>query len=155
MATFVATTASNDPALKDADAARSVLDRYLFDGEVQAEIHKDTENGQAYLEIAGYDWPGAWRIPEGVVKDEFEPDYDADPDDGFGNFLREIAPFLAEPLTIQAVGMQNCRFPLSACEWHIRPGATDIEVNCFRHPVDEAGGDAATEDDCPSPDHIV
>jgi hypothetical protein len=45
MATFIATTASNNPALKDVDAARKILDRYVFDGEVQAEISQDGGQG--------------------------------------------------------------------------------------------------------------
>lgn len=143
MATFVATAASNDAALKDVDAARRVLDRYFFDGDVQAEIRKDSENGSPYLSVCGYDWPGAWRIPDGVAKDGFEPDFDVDPDIGFDEFLKEVAPCLGEALTIQAIGTENCRFPISACEWHVRPGATEIEINGFRH---------SCEDDLPMPD---
>src|SRR6266496_115224 len=59
MATFVATTASNDPALKDVDAGRKVLNRYVFDGELQAEISQEGGQGQSCLSIYGYDWPGA------------------------------------------------------------------------------------------------
>jgi hypothetical protein len=34
-----------------------------------------------------------------------------------------LSPLLLEPLTVQAVGSTKCRFPLSACEWHIEPNA--------------------------------
>ena len=152
MATFVATTASNDPVLGDVDAARRILDRYFFDGDFQAEIQEDGDNGGSYLSICGYDWPGAWKIPDGVAKDGYEPDYELDPDEGFDEFLKEIAPFLAEPLTIQAIGTEKCRFPISACEWHVRPGATEIEVNGFRHSCPETMALGSAEGDLPTPD---
>ncbi len=137
MATFNATTASNGAFLKDAAAARRVLDRYYFDGDVEAEIQVDAEQNRPYLSIWGYDWPGAWRIPDGIDKGAFDPDYDDDPSNGFDEFLKEIAPLLAEPLTIQAVGSEKCRFPLAACEWRVGPGATEIEVCGFRHCCEE------------------
>jgi hypothetical protein len=52
--------------------------------------------------------------------------------DGFVQFLREIAPHLADPLTVHAVGNIRCQFPLSACEWYVQPNATDVQVNEFR-----------------------
>ena len=131
MATFVATTASNGARLKDPEAVAKILDRYFWDGDVTASI--ETRDGQAQLEIYGYDWPGAWRIPDGANRDDFEPDYDIDPGDGLEDFLKEVAPYLAEPLTIQSVGSERCRFPLAARELHIRPGETTIEVNGFNH----------------------
>ena len=131
MATFVATTASNGARLKDPEAVREILDRYFWDGDVTASIQ--TTDGEESLVIYGYDRPGAWKIPDGVNQDEFEPDYDLDPCDGLEDFLKEVAPYLAEPLTVHAAGAEKCRFPLSACEWHIRPGETTIEVNGFNH----------------------
>lgn len=137
MATFVATTASNGPRLKDPEAARKVLERYCWDGDVQALIETDQSDGQAYLALYGYDWPGAWKLPDGANREDFAPDYDEDPDDGFTQVLLDIAPCLAEPLTVQAVGAEKCRFPLSACEWHIRPGGTEVEVQGFHHSCGE------------------
>jgi hypothetical protein len=133
MATFVATTTSNGAALRDVEAARKLLDRYYWYGDVQAEIVGDDAEGQSYLSVYGHDWPGAWWIPDGVDKDAFVPDEDIDSGTGFEEFLAAIAPLLAEPLTIQAIGFENCRFPLSACEWHVKPGSTEVEVNGFRH----------------------
>jgi hypothetical protein len=132
MATFIATTSSNEARLTDADAVKEVLDRYFFDGEVQAAIRYGPDSFCA-LVVYGYDWPAAWKLPPGAE----EPDWDEDPDDGFDQFLKEIAPFLAEPLTIQAIGAEACRFPLVATEWHIAPGATEVEINGFRHSADD------------------
>jgi hypothetical protein len=150
MATFLATTASNSPRLKDPAAASQVLERYCWDGDVQAVIETGRADGDTYLALYGYEWPGAWKIPDGVSPDEFEPDYDQDLYDGFAEFLREIARYLAEPLTVQAVGFEKCRFPLSACEWHIEPGGTVIEVCTFRHSGDEPTSAAALQADSAS-----
>ncbi len=151
MATFVATTANNGPRLKDAEAARRVLERYSWDGEIEAVIETDPTNGQAYLALYGYDWPGAWKVPEGEHREEFVPDYDQDAYDGFEEFLRDIAPHLAEPLTVQAVGTEKCRFPLSACEWHVRPSAHEIEINGFEHGHDEPAALPTAPTDTPAP----
>jgi hypothetical protein len=56
------------------------------------------------------------------------------PGEGFEDFLREVAPFLAEPLIVQAVGSENCRFPLAACQWLIEPGSKDIRCTGFSAP---------------------
>jgi len=138
MATFIATTASSGPRLKDATAAKKVLERYYWDGDVQALIETDGPTGQPTLPLYGYDWPGAWKVPDGISPAEFVPDYDLDPGDGFEGFLRDIAPHLAESLTVQAIGFEKCRFPLSACEWHIQPDGTTIAISGFQHNHDEA-----------------
>ena len=70
---------------------------------------------------------------KGADRDDFEPDYDVDSLEVFEDFLKELAPFLIEPLTIQAIGAEKCRFPLCAREWHVRPGATEIEETSFHH----------------------
>lgn len=133
MATFVATTASNSPKLKDPEATQKVLDRYLWDCDIVAVIEKDGPEGPAFLNVYGYDWPSVWKIPDGIERTNFEPDYINDPGEGFEDFRKDIAPFLAEPFTIQAIGAEKCRFPLAACEWRIKPGANTIEVTSFNH----------------------
>ena len=133
MATFVATTASSGARLSDAQTAQRVLDRFFWDGDVRAVIRQDEQDGLARLYVYGYDWPGVWKLPDGIRWEDFEPDYDVDTVDAFEDFLFAMAPFLAEPLTVQAVGVENCRFPISACEWHVLPGADSIDVTGFRH----------------------
>ena len=51
--------------------------------------------------------------------------------------MKQIAPFLAEPLVVQSVGFVNCRFPVSACEWRIVPEGTVLEINHFKHSLDD------------------
>ena len=142
MATFMATTACNGPRLKDAEAAAKVLERFYWEGEgdIEVTITMDSSDGQAHLMLYGYDWPGAYKIPDNVSRDEFEPNYDIESYDGFQEFLRDIAPHLADPLTVQSIGSEKCRFPLAACEWHILPGDSKIQVNDFQHSLDEPFG---------------
>src|SRR5262245_34369544 len=111
-------TVHNRARLRDQGSAREILGGYLWPGEVQATILTDPATGHAYLTISGFDWPEACRIPDDVSREEFEPSDDAD---DFEQFLRELAPCLAEPLTVQAVGSEKLLLPLTACEWYVRP----------------------------------
>ena len=133
MANFIATTASNGAGLKDPDAVTKILERYCFDGDLTVEIETSQSSGQPYLSIYGFEWPEAFKVPDGEIQDEFGPDFNVDSGEVFEDFLKEVAPFLNEPLTIQAIGAEKCRFPIGACEWHVLPSATEIEVNGFRH----------------------
>ena len=130
MATFIAVTSSNEARLRRPNVAREILAGYFFDGEVEALIQD--ADGEATLAVCGYEWPGAWKLAEGSD----EPDWEEDSGDGFEQFLLEIAPYLAEPLVVQAVGAEACRFPLVACEWIVRPGARRIETNGFSGAVE-------------------
>jgi hypothetical protein len=141
MATFMAVTSSSSARLRDVEAVRKLLDRYSWDGDVEAKI-TEMPHGQAHLTICGYDWPSMSRIPEAAEPASFEDNDDNE----FEKFLLEIAPHLAEPLTVQAVGSEKCRSPLCACEWHVVPGGNTLQVNAFRYPEakdDPDRGDAA------------
>ena len=52
---------ANDP-----EAARQVLERYRWEGDIETAIWLDQADGQPYLSLYGDDWPGAWKIPDGV-----------------------------------------------------------------------------------------
>jgi hypothetical protein len=48
--------------------------------------------------------------------------------------LAALAPHLATPLTVQAIEYEENEWaPVRACEWHVQPGATTVEVNQFLH----------------------
>jgi hypothetical protein len=152
MATFIAITACNGPELRDPDEVQKLIERYSWDGEVVPFVRKDEGDGRAHLALHGYDWPGAWRIPDGTNAEEFEPDYDLHPADGFEEFLKEVTPLLAEPLTVQAIGSEHCRFPISACEWHVRPGDSAVEITGFKYSISEdANADGEAGGDSPQP----
>ncbi|MBM4073470.1 MAG: hypothetical protein FJ271_31785 [Planctomycetes bacterium] len=133
MADFMFATASNGPRLRDARTVQAIIGRHYFDWELEVGVEYDPTDDQQHLTIFGYGWPGAWEKPIGPLPKDWEPDFDGDGIDGFERFLKEVAAHLAEPLTVQSVGSVKCRFPLSACEWHVTPGAAEIEVNSFRH----------------------
>lgn len=135
MADFSPVTASNGPALKNVPAVEAILARYYLDPEFHIGVAYDHADGAPYLFVYGHVWPETWKLPEGVECDDFDPytsDLYEEGADGFVQLLKEIAPFLKEPLVVQAIGSIKCRFPLSASEWRIRPGAVQVEVNEFR-----------------------
>ncbi|MBL8796914.1 MAG: hypothetical protein JNM56_23635 [Planctomycetia bacterium] len=137
MADLISTTASNGPKVTDCEAVQRILERYHPEQDLHVGIGPDEETGAVHFHIWGHTWPRAWRIPEGAVADTFDPyesddTYDAGPED-FERLLLEIAQHLAEPLTVQAVGAERCRFPLLAGEWHVEPGGSVVQTSGFRH----------------------
>ena len=59
-------------------------------------------------------------------------DGEADPDsDVTAEFLEGLAPYLAEPLIIQAIENEKCCFPIVAQELKIYPDG-QIEYNSFK-----------------------
>lgn len=136
MAEFMAVTASNHPRLTDHLAVEQIVDRYFVDPDLSIGVGFDHDNGAPYLFLYGYVWPEAWKMPDGVSAETFDPYTDDLYENGAPDFvqlLQEIAQHLHEPLTVQAVGSTKCRFPLSACEWHIEAGGTEVEFSEFRH----------------------
>src|SRR5262249_55584291 len=100
MADFMATCASNDPKLNDHEAVELIISHFYFDPNFNVGINFDDKTGEPYLFIYGYRWPEAWKVPAGIAPDDFDPyteDLYEEGADGFIQFLRELAPHLAEP----------------------------------------------------------
>jgi hypothetical protein len=133
LADFIFATACNHPRVKDPKALLQIIDRYHFAWDTEVSVETDPTTNQEVLSIFGYGWPGAWKVPDGLDQEDCELDYEGEGIEGFEQFLTEMAPYLADPLTVQSVGSVQCRFPLSACEWHVQPNAEEVEVNAFRH----------------------
>ena len=136
MADFVAVCASNRPRPNDPEAVRKILAAYHVDSDLRLGVEPHAQSHAPQLFLYGYAWPEAWKLPTGVAAEDFNPfddEYDELGAEGFAQLLRELALHLEEPLTVHAVGCIQCRFPLSACEWHIEPGATVVEINEFRY----------------------
>jgi hypothetical protein len=134
MANFTAVTASNGPRLKHFEAVERTIGSYYVDSDFNVGVAFDATTGEPHLFVYGYVWPEAWKLPEGVQAEDFDPyvpEVYEEGAEGFEQLLIEIAPHLAEPLTVQAVGNTKCRFPLSACEWTIEPGATSVTIHQF------------------------
>jgi hypothetical protein len=55
-------------------------------------------------------------------------------DEGFVQMLSALGPHLATPLTVQAISFDSGGWdPVVACEWHVKPGSTTVDVNQFQH----------------------
>jgi len=136
MADFMAVTACNGPKIKDLcnEAVEETIARFFFDPELKIGTAFDPDTGAPFLFLYGQVWPEAWEVPIGIPREEFDPytteDYE-DGADGFIELLRQIALFLEEPLTVQAIGNTRCHYPLSACEWQIEPAGTEVAVSQF------------------------
>ena len=125
---------------------------------------KQTEEEGAFLTCRRYDdskvksgddlfgltsWPRAVKremvYREGVNHDCRQWLVKQHGDDGFVGMLAEFAPYLIEPLTIQAVtlttpGDEQETCPLDAAEWQVWPGVAEVEKNQFRHGEDSCVG---------------
>jgi hypothetical protein len=141
MADFIFATACSDCRVRDAAAVNRIIDCYVLEPDLTVAVRDDPATGAQELIIYGYAWPAAWRIPEGVAPDAFDPSendaiYETGAD-GFVQLLKELGPFLEDSFTVQATGSLKCRFPLSACEWHLERGSGEVQVSGFRHSHDE------------------
>lgn len=134
---FGAVTTSNRPRLREPSAARAVLDQYPLEEDVRAWIENDEATGKQYLTICGDGWPRPCRMVEGVKSSQGVCGEADEVGADFEQLLNELAPYLADPLTVQAVGHDECCFPFTAREWHICPGSVEVEINGFQHSWDE------------------
>jgi len=136
MADFMPITACNGPRLKDHEKVEEIIRTYYLDPELSVGVSFDHDTGEPSLFLYGFTWPEAWKVPEGTKHEDFDPyteEQYEDGADGFIGLLKEIAPYLKEPLTVHAVGSTKCFFPLSACEWHIKPQGKKVQITEFRH----------------------
>lgn len=136
MADFMPTTASNGPKVKDHARLEQILIRFYVDPDFKIGVGFDYDDGQPQLFMYGCCWPEAWKLPDEVPRDEFDPCMDNTYERGAEEFvalLKEIAPQLQEPLIVHAVGVEKCRFPLAACEWRIDPEGDTVWINGFQH----------------------
>jgi hypothetical protein len=130
-------TTSNKARLHDPTEAARILAKYWFDFECDTLIEQDAD-GQHRLSFSGDGWPGAWLLPDGVSKDDHYPDFDMPEEEGFAEFLIDIAPCLADTLIVQAIGTATGEFPLAAVEWRIEPGSTTVAKTEFTSSVENA-----------------
>jgi hypothetical protein len=134
MADFMAVMACNGPRLKDHEAVAQIISRYFVSPDVSLGVGFEHHSGASYLYIYGDMWPEAWKMPLGVAPEDFDPYTDERYPDGAAGFielLQDLAPHLAEPLIVQAIGSTKCRFPLSACEWRIEPNGAKVVATSF------------------------
>jgi hypothetical protein len=125
MDTFWFMTRSNKPRLRDPTRVRQIIGKYWFDFDCAVEVEQGSD-GQHRLSIQGDGWPAAWLLPPDMLAEEFYPDFDTSGQEEFAAFLADIAPFLMEPLTVQAIGTADGEFPVSACEWRVEPNSASV-----------------------------
>lgn len=117
-------TTCNKPRLRDPTKVLEIIDCYCIDQDMAVTIER-APDGFRLLNIEGDGWPGASRLTD--ADSLRDVDYG---EDGLGDFepmLLELAPCLAEPLIVQAVGTVKGAYPLSACQWRVEPFATSID----------------------------
>ena len=134
---------SNKARVTDRAAVLRVLEDYFY----QCDIDVQGEEGSAAGTIgfsSGEGGPDAVRYEDYDLPEDEDEEFDAlsdhqdeDGERGFVKLLREVAPYLETPLTVQAVSYWNDGFPIWAREWHVRPGAEEVEFNSFKHSEDE------------------
>jgi hypothetical protein len=105
-------TVCNKPRLRDPTKVQEIVQEYWFDWDCEVRIEQYADC--AVLNIEGECWPDAWRRP-------VEDSSDGDLPDAFEEFLAAVAPYLEEPLIIQAIGTATGEFPLAACQWTVNP----------------------------------
>jgi len=128
---------SNTATIVNRTAVEKVLDGYFIS--VRIELTDDQ------LEIGDCEWPQALKYSnheslESLLDDDSWEDNDEaldllleqHGDREFIEMLQELASFLKTPLTVQAIYLERTDFPITACEWHVKPNDKNVEVKMFR-----------------------
>ena len=128
MATFVGVTTSSGAKIKEEkiQELRTYLSMFNTAGEDGEMVH--LEETSFTIDIYGYGWLYVSRYIEGSVPEA--NDFEAE-EYSLEEFLRGLAEFLKEPLIVQCIGNENCRFPLAAWECKIHPDGK-LEHNSFQ-----------------------
>lgn len=162
---------SNRARVSDAEAVWGICKRYYFSGPYSVEIKEDENTGQCFISL---DTDGEFYVAVDAecgecvgavlyadVGVDFDDDHEMTDQEldmldeavsnggeaGFLKLLLELAPYLETPFTVHTVGGDIFWFPLYAQEWHIRPGATEVEINGFQHRGDDNDATAEQKDE--------
>lgn len=126
----VSVTASNEAKIKEGkeEEVAKLAEEYDFLTEwgpypLAGGLVCQTKNG--HIRIYGYDWPNLSSEPgnnHGIwcCMDNFE------------EFLKKLAPFLAEDLIIQSIENEKCVFPLAAREIRVTPRGKVVRGGRFK-----------------------
>lgn len=123
MANLISVTASRGARITDVKAVTAIVDKYDYPEALVINIETDDDSAVPDLpliEIYGHDCLDAYE--HGSASGESKLD----------EFLSELSEFLAEPLIIQVVGHESCRFPLIACEIVVCKGKA-VQFNGFKN----------------------
>ena len=135
MATLQTTTASNWPVIDSAAVAEveALIDEYVFVGnwEDLTVAVRESEDDDPRLALYGY---AVFEASKPVLNDDGEL---VDREHGYTEeFLERLAPHLEEPLVVEMIGHEKCRFPLIGIQWTAWPGGT-VQYDSFDHQPDK------------------
>ncbi len=143
--------ASNRAEVEDPEAVERLLsshavtfDAVLRGGDYGAFLSIRGEGEPAAVNLDKHNLREAVRASDAVIDAYLE----SVGEEGFVELLRDLAPHLMDPLTVQHFREDDFA-PPETRQWHVRPGATEIEVTTLKQPPDdddqaEAKPDAAT-----------
>lgn len=130
---------TNGAKIKDEVAVGRVLD----ERDIRPPMAVVRNAGAARLTLGEGELPDVLEWPSAVYADEMPSPYEFDDDDlledaelevhedkgeqGFIDLLVALAPYLDEPLIIQAAEFNTAGEFYRAAEWTVRPGATAVE----------------------------
>jgi hypothetical protein len=142
MSVFFSHVAMNRVTVKKPAAVRDILEEYDTRPALDV-VGGDLETGQLVLETevcpSDNDWPSAVRedeLPPFVDgnDEEFDDWYEAASElhhakgeQCLSELLLKLAPYLIDPLTLQAANFSSAGEFLTAKEWLVQPGATAVE----------------------------
>ena len=143
MATLQTTTASNWPTIPSAAVAEveAIIDEYAFVGnwEDLTVAVRESEDDDSRLALYGY---AAFEASKPILDDDGEP---VDREHGYTEeFLERLAPHLEEPLVVETIGHEKCRFPLIGGQWTAWPDGT-VRYDSFDHQPDKPATDGEAE----------
>lgn len=123
MATLQASSASNWPRI-DPDAVEvveAVIEDYDFVGnwEDLTVAVEESVDGEPYLAVYGYATFEASKPITGQNGSVVDRENDCTEE-----FLKRLALHLKDPLIVETVGFEKCRFPLLASQWAVWPDGT-------------------------------
>lgn len=135
MATLQSITASNWPKV-DSDLAEEILDQWDFIGH-HTDLSVDVDDDESRLKLFGYCSFEPYPMDEVDHPDERYDFVDA------RLFLEEITEALEEPMIVQSICHEKCRFPLGGCSWIATPDG-EVDFRSFRDHEDDVLGEAVT-----------
>lgn len=119
MATLQEITASNSPEVTDIEALKEELNSWEYYGGMFDDFTIEVReyDSKWYLDIFGY--VGFQPVNTDEIDDEYCGDMSAKVDRE--QFLATISEYLKEPLVIQYVSHEKCRYPVGARLWEVTP----------------------------------
>ncbi len=148
MASMVWQLTSNKAKVSNRDAVLEIHASYTTSCDDSLSAGQADSADAEFLEFFDEDWPRVLKLETHGLS--WENDEDLDKADelmskmsrtqiiqNFAEMLAEIGPYLTTPLTVQALQYLEYSFPIFACEWHVKPGTNQVEINEFKHSLDK------------------